>query len=320
MQANQSYKDSVFSKYFSEDHSRLVELYNALEGTSLPLDTEVQVTTLTDVLFKDRVNDISFMLGEQLVVLVEHQSTINLNMALRLLIYLGRVYEKIIPSSVMYKHKQVKIPTPKFIVLYNGEDNYPEHTQQKLSDAFIASDGEAQAELVVDVWNINLGNNNEILNESRSLSEYSRFVSCVRDAIKSRKYPLSEAVAYAVRKCIRDGVMEEFLSKNGSEVENMLSSEWNWETAFKIYGEESFEDGVKEGILKGKKEGVEEGILKGKKEGVKEGIVEGRLEAFCKMVKLGHLSLGEAIGLAGVSKPTFLESMHQHFPDYNPPI
>ena len=153
---------------------------------------------------------------------------------------------------------------------------------------------------------INLGNNNEILNESRSLSEYSQFVSCVRDAIKSRKYPLSEAVAYAVRKCIQDGVMEEFLSKNGSEVENMLSSEWNWETALKIYGEETFEEGVKEGILKGKKEGV------------KEGIVEGRLEAFCKMVKLGHLSLGEAIGLAGVSKPEFLEYMHQHFPDYNP--
>jgi hypothetical protein len=42
------------------------------------------------------MNDISFEIGDKLVVLIEHQSTINPNMPLRLLLYIGRVYEKIL--------------------------------------------------------------------------------------------------------------------------------------------------------------------------------------------------------------------------------
>jgi hypothetical protein len=51
---------------------------------------------LEGVLFKARMNDISFEIGDKLVVLIEHQSTINPNMPLRLLLYIGRVYEKIL--------------------------------------------------------------------------------------------------------------------------------------------------------------------------------------------------------------------------------
>jgi hypothetical protein len=40
-------------------------------------------------------NDISFLLDGKLVVLIEHQSSLNRNMPLRLLLYIGRVYEKI---------------------------------------------------------------------------------------------------------------------------------------------------------------------------------------------------------------------------------
>jgi hypothetical protein len=55
------------------------------------------------VLFNDLKNDISFILGGRFVVLVEHQSTLNANMPLRMLEYIGRVYEKITDSSAMYK-------------------------------------------------------------------------------------------------------------------------------------------------------------------------------------------------------------------------
>ena len=94
MGANTKYKDSVFSFLFS-DLDSLRELYCALENVTLPEDVPVTINTLQDVLFLDRVNDISFEIGGKLVILFEHQSTINPNMALRLLLYIARVYEKI---------------------------------------------------------------------------------------------------------------------------------------------------------------------------------------------------------------------------------
>ena len=46
VKANKNMKDSVFSAYFSEEPARLVELFNALEGTGYPLDTPVEINTL----------------------------------------------------------------------------------------------------------------------------------------------------------------------------------------------------------------------------------------------------------------------------------
>jgi hypothetical protein len=81
---------------------------------------------LEDALFNDHLNDISFVVGDTIVVLIEHQSTINPNMALRLLMYIGRIYEKIIAGRNIYSTKKIPIPHPVFIVLYNGTDPYPD--------------------------------------------------------------------------------------------------------------------------------------------------------------------------------------------------
>ncbi|GHV90722.1 hypothetical protein AGMMS50268_12250 [Spirochaetia bacterium] len=53
----------------------------------------MSINTLTDVFFKDQINDLSFTVDNRLVVLIEHQSTINPNMPIRLLMYIARVYE-----------------------------------------------------------------------------------------------------------------------------------------------------------------------------------------------------------------------------------
>jgi hypothetical protein len=58
----------------------------------------------------DRVNDLSFKFREKLVVLIEHQSTINPDMALRMLMYIASLYEKIIDNKLLYFRKQIKIP------------------------------------------------------------------------------------------------------------------------------------------------------------------------------------------------------------------
>jgi len=104
MQTNKKFKSGVFSLLFSEP-DLLRELYCALGGISLPPDAPVTINTLEDVLFMGFINDISFEIDGKLVVLIEHQSTVNPNMALRLLMYIGRVYEKIIEGRNIYSRK-----------------------------------------------------------------------------------------------------------------------------------------------------------------------------------------------------------------------
>jgi hypothetical protein len=81
-----------------------------LEGVTLPKDVPVIINTPHDVLYMDMINDISFEIGGKLVILIEHQSTINPNMALRLLMYIARVYEKIIGDKNIYSTRSIPLP------------------------------------------------------------------------------------------------------------------------------------------------------------------------------------------------------------------
>jgi hypothetical protein len=114
MGSNKQYKDSVFSLLFS-DPDTLRELYGALEGVNLPPDIPVTINTLEGVLYKTLLNDVSFEIDNRLVLLLEHQSTINPNMAIRLLMYIARIYEKLTTGKNLYGKRKLIIPRPEFI-------------------------------------------------------------------------------------------------------------------------------------------------------------------------------------------------------------
>ena len=218
--------------------------------------------TLEDALYKDRINDLSFVLDGQILVLLEHQSTINNNMTLRMLMYVGRLYEKIVNENgeltkAIYGEKQFSIPVPKLVVFYNGKDDLPEYSEQKLSDLFVEKQEKPQLELNVQVYNINYGKSSELLEKSQSIYEYSTFIHKANEN-KAAGMSRSEAVKKAVKDCISENIMAEYLLKNGSEVENMLYFEWKEEDAIKYAKEEGYEDGFGDGISVGKAEGKAE--------------------------------------------------------------
>jgi hypothetical protein len=132
MEANREHKDSVFTRYFQEK-SRLIELYNAITNANYPADADIQINTLEDILFMGRRNDISFLLDDTLVILVEHQSTINLNMPLRFLLFIARIYERLLDAANLYKIRRVDIPRPEFIVLSHSAE-YPSLFGSKRND------------------------------------------------------------------------------------------------------------------------------------------------------------------------------------------
>jgi hypothetical protein len=256
MNTNKKFKNSVFTALFGEPDT-LRELYCALEGVTLPPDTPVVVNSLEEVLYMDRMNDISFEIGDKLVVLIEHQSTITPNMALRLLLYVGRVYEKIIDDKMIYSSKQMKIPCPEFYVLYNGVAPYPDKDVLKLSDMFenletlgLQVKENPTLELMVKVININEGKNEAIAKKCRLLAEYSSFVAKVREFEKAG-LKRGEAIKKAVIYCRSHDILKEFLENNAKEVMNMLLTEWNWDDALDV----RFEEGRKEGRKVGREEG-----------------------------------------------------------------
>ena len=252
MEANREFKATVFSKLFGEP-DKLRELYNALAGTDYDEDTPIEINTLENVLFKSLRNDISFTIGGKYVVLLEHQSTINCNMPLRCLLYIARVYEKIIDDRAIYHETLVDIPTPEFIVLYNGAKDFPAEETLRLSDAYMAADESLSAfgglELTVRIVNINPGHNDELLLKSKTLDEYSTFVERVKSNAR-RRYNLNDAVNEAVDWCLTHGVLEAFLMEHGSEVRNMLMTEFNIDIAKEVWQGEAYEDGHEAGYAK----------------------------------------------------------------------
>ena len=269
MGTNAKYKASVFSSLFAEpDDMRM--LYSALEGVTLPPDVPIEPNTLSDVLYRGRINDISFTFGGRLVIVIEHQSTINPNMPLRLLMYIARIYEKIIDQRAQYEKALKKIPAPEFIVLYNGTLPYPDQVTLKLSDAFEDAAGlrgtipaTPDLELVVKVYNINKGHNDAIVQKCEKLYGYSFFVDKVREM--ERELPKEEAMKAAIGYCIKHNILKRFLETNSSEVFNMLITEWSIEDEKAASFKEGREEGREEGIEEGRGEGAakkQEAIVK----------------------------------------------------------
>jgi predicted transposase/invertase (TIGR01784 family) len=235
------------------DPDILRELYGTLEGVSLPTDVPITINTLQNALFQNRINDISFEIGGKLIVLIEHQSSLSPNMALRLLMYIARIYEKIIVNNKsLYTTQLIRIPRPEFFVLYNGKKPFPDEQTFKLSDTFEnpdslgVSEKETPAlELVVKVININHGKNEAMVQKCKTLAQYSAFIAKSREFEReygSREEGLKRAVIY----CRDNDILRKFLEEHGTEVLNMLFAEWNQEDALAVHYAEGREEGREE--------------------------------------------------------------------------
>ena len=62
----------------------------------------------------------------------EQKNAPNRNMPLRLLDYITRIYEKVVPSRKKFARATVKIPALEFYVLYNGRGDFPAESEIRL--------------------------------------------------------------------------------------------------------------------------------------------------------------------------------------------
>ena len=247
-QSNREVKSSAFTTYFS-DPQNAAQLYSALEGVEVSPE-DIHFTTLEGVLFVARKNDMAFTVKNRVLVISEHQSTVNNNMPLRDVIYYGRTMEKLIDPKTLYRRKLVTIPTPEFYVFYNGDEPYPAEKVMKLSDAYLDKSKAPMLELTVKVININLPENHALLSQCRPLYEYSWFIQRIKDYMADGMNRDS-AITQTIKDCEREGIMVDFVRKHGTEAVNMLFTQFNLDDAMEVRYEEGVEDGIEKGIERG---------------------------------------------------------------------
>ena len=221
------------------------ELYNALNGTDYDNEDELVVNTLENAIYIKMKNDVSFVV-ESNMCLYEHQSSYCPNMPLRGFFYFADLYKKWLGDRDLSIRKQVKIPTPQYIVFYNGMEKKKERFEQKLSEAF--EDGkDGCMELTVQNININFGHNESLLERCPTLYGYAYFVAAVRRNVESME--LREAVEWAVEECIQKEILKDFLLEQKVEVVAMSIYEYNEEYVRKVMHEDGYTQARVETIL-----------------------------------------------------------------------
>ncbi|MBQ0051437.1 MAG: Rpn family recombination-promoting nuclease/putative transposase [Treponema sp.] len=248
---NRNYKDNLFVSLFGrciDAKENFLSLYNAIHGLKLKLgETEIEPLMLENVVYNGQYNDVSMIINGKVVVLAEHQSTVNNNMPLRCLEYVTRSFERLFPEKDKYREKQIKLPCPEFYVFYNGTKEFPVESKIKLSDAFMFENSigcEINLDLTVKVFNINYGKNHEILQKCLPLLNYSKFVHYATIAKESG---VRDYIAHAIDRCKNEGIMVKYLESLNREDRNMIFGDWDWDTCIEVRTQEAKEEGIEIG-------------------------------------------------------------------------
>ena len=244
---NRKYKDSVFTDLFGTDKTgkeNFLALYNALSGNDFKLkEVSLERKVIEQALYKTFNNDVSWEINGKLIVLIEHQSTVNGNMPLRCLEYVTRIYEGIVPVRQRYAEKVYKIPNPDFYVVYMGKKEQPLEQDLRLSDAFYTKDS-SKLELVVKVKNCSDSKLLPLVKSCAILREYCRFIEIV-ELNFNKRHP-RRSFQKAIEQAMEEGILVDYLDRKSREVINMLCAQYNYKMDIAVKKEEAFKEGAQQ--------------------------------------------------------------------------
>ncbi len=265
---NRTYKDRLFKIIF-EDKKELLSLYNALTGKNYQNPDELEINTIDDVIYMHLKNDMSFILDDW-QNLFEQQSTFNPNQPLRGFFYFADLYKVKYFGKKIYSTRLLKIPTPQYIVFYNGTTNMPDRKELRLSDAFQQPTEQPDIEVVAHMLNINYGHNKELMERCRKLKEYAQFIDIIRHYLRENKqWSNEQAISKAIDDCIQNNILRDILQKERLRVMASILSEFD-EVGYKeMIRQEAYEDAYEEGHEAGLEEGREQELAHGVKSYIK---------------------------------------------------
>ena len=255
VKVKRNHKDTLFRMIFST-RENLLSLYNAVNHSHYTDASELEIVTLKNAVYMNMKNDQAFLLDMQLN-LYEHQSTWNPNMPLRFLMYVAKEYQMLVRNQTLYASALVKVPTPHFVVFYNGETEQEAETILRLSHSFQQKTDKPELELMVRVLNINLDKKQEVLEAYQLLKEYMLLVNKIRRYTDEYK-DINQAVEQAVTECIEENILADFLRKNRAEAIEMCIFEYDDKREKELIRKAEYSEGMKEGERIGREAGKKE--------------------------------------------------------------
>ena len=254
---NREVKSDVFSMLM-EDKVNALQVYNALNDSDYSDPESIEICTLEKGISLSLRNDAAFIVDMNLN-LFEHQATYNPNMPLRSLLYLSEIIKPLVKDRDIFGRRRIMIPTPRFVVFFNGVEKRPEVEILKLSDSFEKHMDVPELELTCIVYNINPGNNDELLKKCPVIFEYTEFIEKIREYQKDgEEHPIESAINY----CIANDILENFLRTRMWEVEKAMTLDMTFERREELIRRDEREEGRKEGREEGRAEGIKEMVLK----------------------------------------------------------
>ena len=205
------YKDSSF-RYVFKDPENFVHLYREITGKFLDKNKIIFKDVSSVVMKKEFQNDVSFLTEDNtFVILVEHQSTISRNMALRSLIYYVEFISTYVKSNGLnlYGRTPIKIPNVEFYVVYNGDEELSSNVIS-LSENFLESEV-SNISLNVKIMNINY-DNLKYKNENNDFVGYAYWLNLIKQYLKAG-YEALVALEKARDRCLEENIFTKYLKK-----------------------------------------------------------------------------------------------------------
>ena len=318
---NRRHKDSLYVDYFSKDRDwkqHFLSLYNALHGTNLQVETtSLERVNLEQVLYKSYYNDIAVLVDGQFILMIEHQSTSNPNMPLRLLESIARIYGNIVDSKAKFSRHLVPLAKPEFIVFYTGDQELPPESYLYLSDAFPKQDtsdeallpgvlGAGSPQAVLGKGEVlggekprfrveGLSPPKEITLELKvkvctiksespspvvhSCTDLEQYVQFLQLVEEAKAAGHETPLKWTIQEAVRRNILRDYLERKGGEVLSILMTEYDYATDMAVLKEESYEDGLFVGR--------EEGISIGLERGLERGAYQTKLETARNLLSMG---------------------------------
>jgi len=203
----------------------MIDLYEELTGIRMSPES-FNVVNLADALTKPvLINDVAFLTTDnRLLVLIEHQSTINENMNFRLLEYYVELCSKFIAQTKANKFgkKQIQLPKAEFFVVYNGKDKIKELPTLDLGDVKVSAK-------IYDIHFENLKKKDR----DNALAAYARLIDLEKEL----------GINLALEKLLEEGFLTDFFGRKGYK--DMFIELFSYESELKEVGRvEGLEQGA----------------------------------------------------------------------------
>lgn len=221
--AKRNIKDSVFTNLFHEK-KYVFELYLALFPSDIDSTVDdIETITLEYDLVNEYYNDLGFLVGDQLIVLVEAQSEWSDNIIVRVFLYLAQTWKNYIDAHDdmdLHSTKKVVLPKPELFVIYTGDKRNVKDVVS-YSEDFL---GEQVSAVDIRVKVIRDGKDGDIINQ------YVKFTKVLAEQVKlygrTRK-----SIVETIRICKDQNVLRDYFQEREEEVVSIMIALYDYENS-----------------------------------------------------------------------------------------